>query len=584
MLTELYIRDFAIIPELRMKFGPGFNVLTGETGAGKSIILDAVSLILGGRADTTVIRTGSDRTYVEATFELTDRLLAEIKPELEEADLLDPDHPQTIVIAREVRDASRNLCRINGVTVRASLLKEVGEVLVGIHGQGDHLRLLNPRFHLPLLDAYTGLTAEREQLTEEIRALRALERERDELRRDERSRQQRLDMLQFQIEEIRAANLSPGEEDDLRAERTRLANMEQLMRAASEGVALLSGLEDAEIRGAIDLVGEAEVALAALARLDPEQKGQLERLQGLLSELTDIAGDLYTYQEHLEHDPARLNFIEERLELINRLKRKYGESIEAILQVQIQAEGELERLEHRDERLGELANLIERRLRSLGQKAAELSVKRQKAAVALAQKVERELGDLRMEAEFAVDFQMKEDPDGLFVGEKRLAFDESGFDRVEFLLSANPGEPPKPLARVASGGETARIMLALKTALAEVDDTPTLIFDEIDQGIGGRIGQVVGQKLWSLAGIAGHQVIIVTHLPQMAGFGDNHFQVQKEVDGGRTSTNVVLLDHQARVQELGAMLGTKEDLGIVGGRSILQEAESIKQRFRPRVT
>lgn len=575
MLAELYIKDFAIISELRLQFGPGFNVLTGETGAGKSIILDAIGLIMGGRADSSFIRAGRERTIVEATFDLRDELVKlGALPDL--TDLIDPDAPQQLTMSRELRENGRNICRINGITVRVSQLRDIGEYLVGIHGQGDHLRLLNPKSHLPLLDAYAGLTAEQRRLAEGVKQLREIERERATLMQDERTRQQRLDMLAFQIEEIDDAQLQPGEEEEARAERSRLGNMQQLMEATTQAINALSGLEDDDSPGAADLASKAELALTSVARLDEDQRELLSQLQGVVSELGDVAMNLRLYHETLEHDPGRLGYLEERLDLINKLKRKYGDSIQEILQMREAAVSEREALENSDERIANLTNEIDQKLRELGKSAATLSEKRKKAARSLAKSIEKELADLKMSAIFAVDFKVNVHENGVYVGEQRLAFDQMGIDQVEFLLSANPGEPPKPMAKVASGGETARIMLSLKSALARVDKTPTLIFDEIDQGIGGRIGSIVGQKLWELSGKTGHQVLIVTHLPQMAGFGDTHFQVQKQVAKGQTTTQVVQLEYQDRITELGAMLGTNPDLGKVGARSLLKEAQEIK--------
>lgn len=580
MLTELTIRDFAIINDLHLHFGKGFNVLTGETGAGKSIILDAVTLILGGRADTTSIRAGCEKAVVEAIFELDETAQKAIAPLLEE-EALDDGPADSIIISREIRNNGRNICRINGGTAKISTLREVGEHLIGIHGQGEHLALLSPKSHLPLLDAYAGIEEERKALTAEVRTLRALEKERNDLRQSERTRQQRLDMLKFQVEEIAAADLRIGEEEELKTERARLANMEQLVRNSTEALAILSGFEDGETPSVSDMLSQIEAALTVIAKLDTTQKEQLARIQGLISEFDELAADMRAYSDDLEHDPERLSFLEERIELINRLKRKYGDSIEAVLQLYDRAIQELDTLENSEERIGKLDKEIDGYLHKIGNLAAALSQKRQEAAQKLAQAIEHELSDLKMTARFGVDFTHQPAipaETGVYVGEERLAFDHTGIDQVEFLISANPGEPLKPMAKVASGGETARLMLALKTALAQVDATPTLIFDEIDQGIGGRIGAIVGQKLWSLTSHAQHQVIVVTHLPQMAGFGDTHFHVSKQVSNGRTSTAVTKLDIQERIAELGAMLGTKEDLGKVSARSLLQEAQAVKEK------
>lgn len=578
MLSELYIRDFAIIDSLRIQFNFGFNVLTGETGAGKSIILDSLSLILGGRADTSMVRAGCEKSIVEATFELTPRALAVLGPLLAAQGLeAEDDGDDVLLLARELRANGRSVCRVNGRTVNLSTLKEIGDYLVDIHGQGEHLSLLQPRSHLPLLDSYGRLDAGRQALAQQVTQLRAVQRELAQLRQNARHAAQRMDYLAFQLQEIDAAQLQAGEEELLRQERARVANTEQLMRQAATAVFLLEGAED-DTPSVSDLLGQAERAVAELTELDPAQAAWLEQLQGLVFQFEELSRDLRRYQESLEFEPDRLEYLEERLELINRLKRKYGPDIPAILAAREKAAVELDTVTHSDERMQQLVQEETRYLRQIGQMAAALSQKRQSAAQALAAAVETELAVLRMPgALFAVDFQRRPDPDGAYVGEERLAFDQSGIDQVEFLISANPGEPPRPMARVASGGETARLMLALKTALAQVDATPTLIFDEIDQGIGGRVGDTVGQKLWRLSHVGEHQVIVVTHLPQLAGYGDAHFQVGKRVDGGRTHTVVQPLDMTGRVSELAAMLGTGEGDAQNGAQSILRQVSAVKQ-------
>ena len=580
MLTELIVRNFAIIDQLRLDFDPGFNVLTGETGAGKSIILDAVTLVLGGRADATAVRAGSDGAYVEAGFRLDLALQAALRPVLE-AEGLDEDGDEFVVLARELRANGRNICRVNGRTVSLSVLRQVADPLIDIHGQGEHLSLLRPRAHLPLLDAFGGLAAEREALATEVRRLHTVQRELDELRRSQRDLTQRIEMLQFKIEDIRAAAPQPDEEETLRVERVRLANAEQLGRHAAEAVALLTTIDD-DRPAALDLLGRVEHALAQLAKLDDTRQTSLETVQGLSFQLNELAGDVQDYLDALEFEPRRLNSVEARLETINTLKRKYGEAdITGLLAAQARAEAELKTLENSEVRTAELEEERERFLRRIGGLAAALSAKRRAVAERLSAAVEHHLGDLKMEgARFAVEFQAQPAADGCYATldgvEQRLAFDQSGFDRVEFLISANPGEPPKPMAKVASGGETARLMLALKTALAQVDETPTLIFDEIDQGIGGRVGDIVGRKLWGLAAEADHQVIVVTHLPQLAGYGDAHFHVSKAVAGGRTTTHVDALDTTGRVRELAAMLGTQGDTAVSGAESILRHVEQAK--------
>ncbi len=577
MLAELYIRNFAIIDELRLQMAPGFNVLTGETGAGKSIILDAVMLVLGGRADTNMVRAGSETAYVEAIFTLPPELQTAVLPLLE-AEGLEEEAGDELVLARELRTNGRNICRINGRAVSLSLLRDAAAPLIDIHGQGEHLSLLKPRSHLPLLDSYAGLDDERKALAAQVSQLHQIQKELSDLRQNERLRAQRSDMLTFQVQEIGAANLQVGEEDELRAERTRLGNTEHLTRHATEALVLLNGT-DGEMPSASDLLGQAEKAMSQLARVDEGQQAQLEQIQGLVFQVSEVVGNLQSYLDSLEFNPERLDFVEERLELMARLKRKYQAADEAeLLALRAQAEAELDRLSHSEERITELEQLEETRLRHIGRLAVALSARRQAAAEKLAVAVERELEHLSMSgARFQVDFQTEPAANGAFVGDARLAFDQSGIDRVEFLLSTNPGEPLKPMAKVASGGETARLMLALKTALAQVDATPTLIFDEIDQGIGGRVGDVVGQKLWGLTAVGRHQVIVVTHLPQLAGYGDAHFHVSKHIHDGRTTTVVDDLDRNGRITELAAMLGTQGVHARGGAESILAQASHAKK-------
>lgn len=582
MLAELLIRDFAIIDELRVAFAPGFNVLTGETGAGKSIILDAVTLVLGGRADTTDVRAGRDEAYVEATFQLAPPLRQTLEPLLE-AEGLDEDGNEIVILARELRANGRNICRVNGRTVSLAVLRRIADPLVDIHGQGEHLSLLRPKAHLPLLDAYGGLSAEQNDLAAEVHRLHAIQRELETLQRSKRDLVQRMEMLQYKSQEIAAADLQPDEEETLRVERNRLANAEQLGRYAGEAVALLTTEGDAQ-PAVIDLIGRVEHALTQLVRFDETRGATLANLQGLGFQLGELAGELQDYLDHLEFDPQRLNAVEERIELIGHLKRKYYETgIAGLLAARERAEAELRDLENSEVRTAELEAEQDGYWRRIGEKAGALSQKRREVAVRLAAAVEAHLADLKMEgARFGVDFQTRPAETGCYVlwdgDETRLAFDQTGIDQVEFLISANPGEPLKPLAKVASGGETARLMLALKTALAQIDETPTLIFDEIDQGIGGRVGDIVGRKLWGLASEADHQVIVVTHLPQLAGYGDAHFHVSKQVNAGRTTTAVERLDTGGRVRELGAMLGTQADTARSGAESILRHVEQAKSR------
>ncbi|HNS39277.1 MAG TPA: AAA family ATPase, partial [Promineifilum sp.] len=456
MLSELYIRNFAIIEELRLQLDAGFNVLTGETGAGKSIILDAVTLVLGGRADTTIVRAGSDEAYVEATFRLDPVLLETLQPVLE-SEGLDEGDGEYVVLARETRANGRSICRVNGRTVGLSVLRQVADPLIDIHGQGEHLSLLRPRAHLPLLDAFGGLDTQRRELAAEVQRLRAVQHELADLNRSRRDMAQRLEMLRFKADEISAAALRPDEEETLRIERVRLANAEQLGRFAGEAIALLMAVDE-ERPAVVDLLGRAEHAMGQLAKLDETREESLATLQGLNFQLSEIAAELRDYLDSLEYDSQRLNGVEARLELISELKRKYGEAgIAGLLSAAERATVEIETLENSEVRTAELESEQEAYLRHIGRMAAALSEKRQAAAKHLSAAVEIHLADLKMEgARFGVDFRTQLAADGCYVtvdgDEQRFSFDQTGFDQVEFLISANPGEPLKPLARVASGG------------------------------------------------------------------------------------------------------------------------------------
>lgn len=576
MLTELTIRNFAIIDNLQIPFAPGFIVLTGETGAGKSIILDAMTLVLGGRSDSSMVRAETERAIVEAVFTLTLPLEKMIAPILQKEGLED-EPSDTLYLSREVRPNGRSVSRINGRSVSLALMRQIASPLLDIHGQGEHLSLLQPKAHLPLLDAYGDLDQQREAFAYEVDRFRMVQRELETLQRDERLIAQRIDMLQYQVAEIEAAGLKEDEESGLLGERIRLANAEQLDRYSTEAGATLIGVDDDSVAAA-DLLSNAERALSQLSRLDESKKPLLEDLQGLSFQLNELAAAIKEYQSGLEFNPQRLNEVEERLELISSLKRKYGDSISAVLATQQRAEDELQRISNNKDRVAALQKEQELLLRRIGELGQSLSRARQEVSSKLSTAVEQQLNDLQMvDARFDVQFTRDEAGDGAYVGDQRVDFDRSGIDQVEFVLSANPGEPLKPLVKVASGGETARLMLAIKTALAEVDNTPTLIFDEIDQGIGGRVGAVVGQKLWQLTAAGNHQVIVVTHLPQLAGYGDVHFHVSKQVAGGRTRTSVENLNQGGRVAELAAMLGTKGDSAVGGAESILRQVSFDKR-------
>lgn len=552
MLAELTIRNFAIIDQVTVRLAPRLNVLTGETGAGKSIIVDALAAVLGERTSADVVRGGESTALIEAFFELDDRLSARVGPLLEEQGLTGDD-PAYLVLSREIRVEGRSLARVNGRVTAAAVVRQLGEMLVDIHGQTEHLSLLRVPEHLNFLDRYahlTGLRSEMASLTGQVSHLRS---EIAAIRENSQARERRLERLRYEVEEIAAARLAPNEEEELRTERTRLANAErltELIGAAYEAVYAGSG----DTPAAADLLGQALGWLSDLERVDASLKPEREQIEQLAEGLDDLARALRQYRDSVEYNPARLDQVEERLALIANLKRKYGATIPEILSYAQRAEAELAQLSGGDERLADLEQRLEQAMAAAARVAAELSKRRHEAAAQLAAAVEEQLADLAMEhARFQVGFTHQPDEEGLEVNGQKLAFDRTGVDRVEFLLAPNPGEPMRPLARIASGGENSRLMLALKTVLSQADDTSTLIFDEIDAGIGGRLGHVLGEKLAGLA--ANHQVLCVTHLPQLAAFADVHLRVGKEAVGDRTRTTVNTLTREERLQELAAMLG-----------------------------
>ncbi len=574
MLRELRIQNFAIIDQLELTFESGLVVFTGETGAGKSIILDALELLLGGRADATAIRTEADLARVEATFHLCGPERQEVHAILRRADLL--DDPDYLTLSREVRREGRSVARVNGVTVNIGLLKELGERLVDIHGQSEHLSLLNVRAHLGLLDRYADVQSQRETYRQTYQQLQAVRRELEELRQAQRDADRRTEMLTFQAEEIESARLRPGEDEELRHERDRLANAEALARLAQQALAALDE-GTAESPAATDLIGQAAQALNKLAQIDSDQSALAQQTTLLAESLADLARSLRAYLETIEYNPKRLEEVEERLDLLHRLTRKYGGSLEAVLAYAAEARRQLEHISNAAERIAQLEAAEKELLTRLSEQAQILSRQRRAAAEKLSRSMEAELDDLRMAAaRFAVDFQTRPDPAGLPLPDgTRVAFDEDGLDKVEFLIAPNPGEGLKPLAKIASGGETSRLMLGLKNVLAHADEVPTLIFDEIDQGIGGRVGATVGEKLWLLA--RQHQVLVVTHLPQLAAFGDQHFQVQKQVENDRTRTHVTPLEGETRLLELAQMLGEVSEGTLRSAHDLLQNAQTFKR-------
>jgi DNA repair protein RecN (Recombination protein N) len=556
MLSELHIENFAIISRLDLSFKPGLTIFTGETGAGKSIIIDAVGAILGSRAEATMVRAGADRALIEARFEIPDEVHRAIWQILEREAL--QEEAELLTLGREIRNNGRSIARVNGRSVNVSILNELSEYLVDVHGQSEHLSLLHIRQHLGLLDSYAHVEQELETYQEKYYQLMQVRKQLNELRKAESDAARQIDILKYQIDEIEAARLQEGEEDELRAERTRLANAEGIASTVHEAVQILDE-GTPESPGVSDLVGQVTSLLNNLSRLDSQQGKLSERAQNVLDDLTDLAASLRNYLETVEFNPKRLDQVEERLHLIQLMKRKYGESILAVLRFVEQAKAQLESITHASEHILELESNESDLLNKLGKIGELLSSHRHEAASRLETALETELKHLSMaEAKFKVEFTERQSDEGIPLSNSRkVAFDSTGLEHVEFLVAPNPGEGLKPLVKIASGGETSRLMLAIKNVLAQADKVPTLIFDEIDQGIGGRVGSVVGKKLWELA--RQHQVICVTHLPQLAAYGEHHLRVVKEIKDSRTETQVEILKGEDRLIELAQMMGEVSD-------------------------
>jgi DNA repair protein RecN (Recombination protein N) len=575
MLVELTIRDFAIVDHIRLSWDGCLNVLTGETGAGKSIIVDAVGALLGDRLGPEVVRSGQERAFVEGIFAIgADSPGGAALHDLLAAHELREEDGQ-VILSRELARGGRSVARLNGRAVPASLLQQVGEHLIDVHGQSQHLSLLRVREHLDFLDRFAGLVELRRSVSQLVGRWRAVQAERRKLQDEVRAAARERDLLRHEVAEIEAADLRPQEEDELSNARERLRHAERLRRAADQSLLALQGFD--EQRGAAELLGQAAGLCLEASRADTSLRPLAEMVERLATEAEEAARDLRGYLDRFESDPRQAEEIEARFLAVAELKRKYGDTVETVLEYLERARDRLATAERGEEGLGELAERERRVREDVARATLELSARRSQAIASLVQAVETELSDLNMaDARFCVAIEQHADPEGIawpaVEGEMRtIAVDGSGADRVEFLFSANPGEPPRALARVASGGELARVSLALKAALARVDQRATLIFDEIDVGVGGRGAAVVGQKLWDLTRT--HQVLCVTHLPQVAAFADQHLVVAKKVEHDSTRTVVERVSGAERIAELAAMLG-----GGPGSRAVESTARELLAR------
>ena len=555
MLEHLHIRNVALIKESEISFGDGLNILTGETGAGKSMIIDSLQFALGGRAGKDFLRHGEKQAAVEALFSVQSQALTE---KLAENGIV-PEEDGTLLITRTLSEAGKSVCRINGSTVTVGMLKEIAEDMIDIYGQHEHQSLLNPVKHIRLLDRFcgAGFGEAMEEYKNSRQRLKDLEKQLTILIGDESQREQRMDMPLFQKEEIEAAELQEGEEDALLEQKKRLSSMERLIRLTGESVTLLYDGDD-RAPSACDQLGDALAKLQEAAEYDAALSPLADALADGYAAVEDCARELKREAEEQEADPEELERIEERLQLFYKLKRKYGGSIEAVLEFYEKAVQELEFLSNSSEKAAELSAKKAAEEKRLSALAETLTARRRATAEQVEEQIETALHDMEMKhARFHIQIEEKAD------------WGADGKDKVEFLISANAGEPLKPLAKIASGGEMSRVMLALKTVLVDADEIGTFIFDEIDTGVSGRTARRVGEKMRFLGGK--RQLLCITHLPQIAAMADNHFLIEKESDAGETVTRVTALDEEGAVREVARLMNDVTETTLAAARELLAE-------------
>ena len=556
MLSVLHIENIAVIEQAEILFEGGFNVLTGETGAGKSIVIDAISAILGERTYRDVIRTGASRAFVSAIF-------TGIPEHAWFSENAVPFDEQELQVQREIFADGRNVCRVNGRPVSVAALKKLGARLINIHGQHDSQQLFDEENHLVYLDAFARDDAELAAYREAFEQWQAVRREMQKLTMDEAEKLRLVESLQYQIEEIRAAELKPGEEEQLKERRKVLQNAEKLSDCLLAADEALYGGDSSD--GAAGLLSNAERALSKVSALGADMESLYQKISDLMYSVQDAADELRAMRDDLSYSDGELEGIEERLDAIHKLKRKYGASVEDVLDYLAKSEQRLDEIAFASDRL-EVLQKKQTQLQSQAVRLGEiLREKRQEAAQKMQAQICEELRQLDMpKIQFVCEFSQQEPA-------------ENGLDRVRFLMSANVGESLKPLSKVASGGELARIMLAMKQVLAQQDGVPTLIFDEVDAGVSGRAAQKVALKLWSVS--KGRQVLCVTHLPQIAAMADAAFTVEKRVEQERTFTSVVHLDEAGRQQELARLIGGSmvTETTLAGAAELLRLANEAKR-------
>ena len=542
MLVQLNIHDFAIIRHLELSLREGLNILSGETGAGKSIIINAINLILGGRSSQDIIRSGSGEAVVEAFFEFPQDV--EMKARLKDHGV---PFDGELLIKRSISREGRNKVFLNGAMVTLQMLSSLGPRLISISGQHEHQMLLNPENHLALLDDFSGLTDERNLLHQMYRGYQTLVEEMGTLKKEIGRQEERRELARFQMQEIEQAAVVPGEDKSLQEEKKRLQHAEELLEIVTHGYQVLYESNDSVLSS----LGRCARQVGKAAQIDSDLSRIEDVLNGIQAGLEDASFALRDYRKRIEIDPARLEHVSERLNALTRLKRKYGPELEDVLRFKDELGSQMSQMDIRGKRLSDLEETAQRLENDLHQKAMALSAERRKGADLFKEELERELRLLHMNrTEFQVHFQ-KNRP-----GEEDVRIGPDGIDRMEFMISPNPGEALKPLSKIASGGELSRIMLAIKSILAKTGSVETLIFDEVDAGISGATAEVVGKKIETLADY--HQILCITHLPQIASQGRTHFTVKKEVISDRTEVSIYCLNPEERVHEIARLLGGSE--------------------------
>jgi len=575
MLGELHIKNFAVIRDIAMHFVPGLNVISGDEGTGKSLLVDALGLLMGARAPSGLIRSGSRSAHVEAIFWPSEVTVGMIKGILEDNGI-EPEANGMLLISRDFQEGGRSIARVNNRAVPLSLLRQIGRRLVDIHGQMEYLSLMDASNQLSLVDKYGELTDKRREVRRIIEELRA--REKALASMEHREKDGYIDLLQYQVDEIDGAGLDEVDEEELLRERDIYRRAGAISGGCLDAYTTLYG----DDRSVSVLMHRALTCLRGISSADTRLSQFAEGLEGGLSLIEETARDLRSYAENVENSQEKLEEIEAGIEALSALKRKYGNSIDAVAAFRDRAAAELLELRSGKETMARLeVERLEMKAEA-GRKAEELSLARRGSAEKLVRLVNNELADLGLEwARFDIMLSRKEDRDGLSVaGGKAYAYTGDGIDRLEFQVATNPGEPVRPMSAIASGGETSRIVLAVKSALKIADPIPTLVFDEIDMGVGGRSADSVGRKLASLAGF--HQVLCITHLPQIACFGDTHFKLNKVIEDGRASSTVETIEGQDRVRELAVMLGSERNGGVMmkGAEALIKNAEKWKSGAR----